>query len=294
MFDIVKETIREFLADRCMTLAGAISYYAVFALPPLLALILMMVGLLVDPMEVEDLISREAGTLIGPDAAQMVSTMIREARDVRGGPATVAVGVIALLIGATGAFVQLQIALNLAWEVPEQAWKGGLRGHILKRVLSLGMILGIGFLLLVSMVLGAVITAMGDALAPYLPDYLTGTMLQLLQAAVSLIVVSALFTAMFAIVPDVPIAWRDALIGGVVTGLLFVIGKTLIGIYLGRSAPGSAYGAAGALAAILVWIYYSAIILLLGAEFTQVWARRQGRAPLPVSTPSGPLASQSR
>lgn len=279
MLDILKQTIREFLDDRCTTLAAAISYYAVFALPPLLVLILTTVGVLVDPAEVQGRITREVGTLIGPEAGRMVATMIEQADRGRSGPSAL-VGVVALLFGATGAFLQLQVALNLVWEVPEEQQKAGWRGHLLKRVLSLGMILGVGFLLLISMVLGAVLTAAGDALSAFLPEVLSGTMLQVLQSAVSLLVVSALFAVMFAVLPDANIAWRDALVGGVVTGLLFVVGKTLIGIYLGQSEPGSAYGAAGALAAILVWIYYSSLILLLGAEFTQVWARHHGRGPL--------------
>lgn len=282
MLDILKQTVREFFDDRCTTLAAAISYYAVFALPPLLVLILTTVGVLVDPVEVKGRITSEVGTLIGPDAGRMVGTMIEQADRGRSGPAAL-VGIVALLFGATGAFFQLQVALNLVWEVPEEQQRAGWRGHLLKRVLSLGMILGIGFLLLISMVLGALITAAGDALASFLPEMLSGTMLQVLQNAVSLLVVSSLFTVMFAVLPDARIYWRDALVGGVVTGLLFVIGKTLIGIYLGQSEPGSAYGAAGALAAILVWVYYSALILLLGAEFTQVWARRHGRGPLQLA-----------
>ncbi len=282
MLDLLKNTAREFLDDRCTTLAAAISYYTVFALPPLLVLILALVGVLVDPTQVETRISSEVGSLIGPDAARMVGTMIREAGRMQSGPAAL-VGIVALLFGATGAFIQLQGALNEAWDVPRKKQQGGIRRHLLKRVLSLGMILGIGFLLLVSMVLGALVTAAGDALARFLPAFLSGTMLQVLQFAVSLLLVAALFAAIFRILPDASIAWRDAVIGGIVTGLLFVVGKTLIGVYLGRSEPGSAYGAAGALAAILVWIYYSAIIVLLGAEFTQVWSRMHGRGPAPVA-----------
>lgn len=278
MLDLLKNTVREFLDDRCTTLAAAISYYTVFALPPLLVLILTVVGLLVDPTEVQGRISQEVGSLIGPDAARMVGTMIEQAGQLQSEPAAL-IGVVALLFGATGAFMQLQGALNQAWEVPQQKQSGGIKGQVVKRVLSLGMILGVGFLLLVSMVLGAIVTAAGDTLSAFLPEFLSGTMLQVLQTAVSLLLVSALFAAIFEILPDASIAWRDAVVGGVVTGLLFVIGKTVIGVYLGSSDPGSAFGAAGALAAILVWIYYSAIIVLLGAEFTQVWARRHGRGP---------------
>ncbi len=275
---LLKETVREFLDDRCTTLAAAISYYTVFALPPLLVLILAVVGVLVDPAEVQGRISREVGALIGPDAARMVTTMVEEASRLRSGPAAV-IGVAALLFGATGAFMQLQGALNQAWDVPARRQQGGVRGQLVKRVLSLGMVLGIGFLLLVSMLLSAVLSAAGDGLARVLPGFLSGGVLQVLQFAVSFLLVSVLFGAMFRVLPDVELGWRDVMIGAVATALLFVIGKTVLGLYLGRSEPGSAFGAAGALAAILVWIYYSALILLLGAEFTQVWTRRRGRAP---------------
>lgn len=278
MVDVLKETVREFIEDRCTTLAAAISYYTVFALPPLLVLILTMVGLLVDPAEVQGRISGEVGLLIGPDAARMVTTMVEQASRLRSGPAAV-IGALALLLGATGAFMQLQGALNQAWDVPPRERRGGLRGQLVKRVLSLGMILGIGFLLLVSMLLSAVLSAAGDALGRMLPGFLSGGVLQILQLTISFLMISVLFGAIFKVLPDVDLGWRDVTVGAVATALLFVVGKSLLGFYLGRSEPGSAFGAAGALAAILVWIYYSAIILLLGAEFTQVWTRRRGRAP---------------
>lgn len=278
MVDVLKETVREFIEDRCTTLAAAISYYTVFALPPLLVLILTMVGLLVDPAEVQGRISGEVGSLIGPDAARMVTTMVEQASRLRSGPAAV-IGALALLLGATGAFMQLQGALNQAWDVPPRERRGGLRGQLVKRVLSLGMILGIGFLLLVSMLLSAVLSAAGDALGRMLPGFLSGGVLQILQLTISFLMISVLFGAIFKVLPDVDLGWRDVTVGAVATALLFVVGKSLLGFYLGRSEPGSAFGAAGALAAILVWIYYSAIILLLGAEFTQVWTRRRGREP---------------
>lgn len=278
MVDVLKETVREFIEDRCTTLAAAISYYTVFALPPLLVLILTMVGLLVDPAEVQGRISGEVGLLIGPDAARMVTTMVEQASRLRSGPAAV-IGALALLLGATGAFMQLQGALNQAWDVPPRERRGGLRGQLVKRVLSLGMILGIGFLLLVSMLLSAVLSAAGDALGRMLPGFLSGGVLQILQLTISFLMISVLFGAIFKVLPDVDLGWRDVTVGAVATALLFVVGKSLLGFYLGRSEPGSAFGAAGALAAILVWIYYSAIILLLGAEFTQVWTRRRGREP---------------
>ncbi len=273
-----RNTVREFLDDHCMTLAAAISYYTVFALPPLLVLILTTVGLLVDPSDVQGRITGEVSSLIGPDAAGMVATMIEESSRIRGGASAV-LGVAALLFGATGAFIQLQHALNQAWEVPDHKQAGGLKGQLMKRVLSLGMILGIGFLLLVSMLLTAFLSAAGDALARFLPDFFSGTVLQAFQLGVSFLLITVLFGAIFKVLPDVDLAWRDVLVGAAFTALLFVLGKFLLGLYLGHSEPGSSFGAAGALAAILVWIYYSAMILLLGAEFTQVWTREKGRSP---------------
>ena len=179
-----------------------------------------------------------------------------------------------MLFGATGAFIQLQNALNQAWDVPEQR-EGGVRGHLLKRVLSLGMILGIGFLLLVSMLVGALLTAAGDSLAAMLPDYLSGGLLRVMQLLIELVLITVLFGAIFKVLPDIEIGWRDVMIGAAFTAFLFIGGKFLLGIYLGTSDPGSSFGAAGALAAILVWIYYSAMILLLGAELTQVWMGRR-------------------
>jgi membrane protein len=275
--DVIRNTVSEFLEDDCMTMAAAISYYSVFALPPLLVLVLAMVGLLVDPADAQGRITREVGTLVGPDAAAMVGTMVREASRVRSGPAAI-IGVFALLFGATGAFMQLQKALNHAWDVPERVRSTGLRGQVVKRVLSLGMILGIGFLLLVSMALTALLSAAGDLLVAALPSAMSGGLLRLIELGLSLLLMTVLFGAIFKVLPDVAIGWRDVLVGAAVTAFLFSAGKFLLGFYLGRSEPGSAFGAAGALAAILVWIYYSSIILLLGAEFTQVWVRRRDRS----------------
>jgi membrane protein len=285
--DVIRTTAREFLDDDCMTMAAAISYYSVFALPPLLVLVLALVGLLVDPADAQGRISREVGALVGPDAAAMVGTMVREAGRVRSGPAAV-VGIVALLFGATGAFMQLQKALNHAWDVPARERSTGLRGHVAKRVLSLGMILGIGFLLLVSMALTALLSAAGDALGAVLPSVVSGGLLRVIELSVSLVLLTVLFGALFKVLPDLALGWREVLVGAAFTAVLFSAGKFLLGYYLGRSDPGSAFGAAGALAAILVWIYYSSIILLLGAEFTQVWVRRRSEAGAPTVTPGSP------
>ena len=278
MLELVKQTFREFLDDDAPRMAAALSYYTVFALPPLLVLLITLLGAVFEPAEVERTLQGQVQGTIGPDAADAIQTMIENAsRPGAGGLLATLLSVAALLFGATGAFAQLQKALNTAWEVEPDPESGGVRGFITKRVLSLGMILAVGFLLLVFLVVSAVLAALGEALAGFLPDALSGAVLQGLNAAISLAVITLLFAAIFKVLPDAVIGWRDVWVGAAVTALLFVAGKFALGFYIGRSDPGSAYGAAGSLAVILVWIYFSSMIVLLGAEFTQVWARRKGR-----------------
>jgi membrane protein len=151
----------------------------------------------------------------------------------------------------------------------------------MKRVFSFGMILGLAFLLLVSLVLSAALAAFGDSLGRMLPDGLSGSVLQAINFGVSFAVISLVFAAIFRVLPDARIRWRDVWVGAVATALLFVVGKSLIGIYLGRSNPGEVFGAAGSLALLLVWVYYSSMIVLFGAEFTQAWAERRGGGVVP-------------
>jgi membrane protein len=278
---MLKETVREFLDDDCMRLAAALSYYTVFSLPALLILILMVASVFIDPQTMQGQIRQQMSGLIGESGAGQIQTMIEEAnRPDTGGPLAAILGIGALLFGATGAFMQLQAALNKAWDVAPDPEAGGIKNFIVKRFFSLAMILGVAFLLLVSLVLSAALGAFGEVLAGMLPG-VSEILLHALQIGVSLALIAVLFAAMFKVLPDADIAWRDVWVGAVFTALLFVIGKYLIGLYLGNSEPGSAFGAAGSLAVLLVWIYYSALILFLGAEFTQVWAVRRGRGVEP-------------
>jgi membrane protein len=194
---------------------------------------------------------------------------------------TTILSIAALLFGATGAFGQLQSAINRAWEVMPDPDKGGLKAVLLKRVFSFGMILSIAFLLLVSLVLSALLSAFGTALNQYLPSGLSGPLVQVINQLISLLVITLLFAAIFKVLPDARVAWRDVWVGAAFTAVLFVIGKYLIGLYLGHSNPGEAFGAAGSLAVMFIWVYYSSMILLFGAEFTQVWAKRHGSGIAP-------------
>ena len=190
-------------------------------------------------------------------------------------------GIVALLFGATTAFAQLQTALNRAWEVTPDPNRGEIRRFFVKRLVSFGMILAIGFLVLVSLLLSASLAAFSDALNRFLPPGISAAALRSTEVFTSLLVFSALFAAMYRILPDVEILWSDALVGGGITALLFTGGKFAIGFYLGNSEVTSVYGAAGSLAVILLWTYYSSSILLFGAEITQVWSQRNGRAAFP-------------
>jgi membrane protein len=272
MLSLLNKAFRDFRDDECPTLAAALAYYTVFALPPLLILLIMVAGAVWDPADVQRSLETQFSGLVGREAAGAIHEMIRQgdrAGD-RGVVATI-LGTVALLFGATGAFIQLQSALNRAWEVKPDPKRGGIKNFLGKRLLSLGMVLGIAFLLVVSLAMSAAVSALGNSLT-FMPE----PALHAVNLGLSLVIFTLLFAAMFKILPDAEIEWRDVWVGAAVTTALLVLGKFLIGLYLGRSEPGSAFGAASALAVILIWIYYAGMILLFGAEFTQAWAKKRG------------------
>jgi membrane protein len=276
MLSLLETTVRDFLDDDCPTNAAALAYYAVFSLPAVLFLLIFVVGLVIDPATVQERIVGEFGGLFGAGGGQQIESMVRSAQDkTTGSGIKVALSIAMLIFGASGAFMQLQKALNRAWEVKPDPKQGGIRNFITKRVLSFGILLTLAFLMLVSLAVSALLTAMGDfigARAGGVPE----VVLQIVQLVISLAVITALFAVIFKVLPDAEIRWKAVWIGAVVTAVLFTIGKFAIGIYLGKSDPGNAFGAAGALAVIMLWIYYSAMIVLLGAEFTQAWSRGHG------------------
>lgn len=272
---LVKDTFKDFSDDNCGRMAAALSYYTVFSLPPLLLLILAIVGFFVDPGDAQGRFMDQITGLVGPQGGEAMRTMVEQANHPKGGIMAV-VGIVTLLLGATGAFAQLQDALNTAWEVKPDPRAGGIKQFLTKRLLSFGMILVIAFMLLVSFVISAAIAAFGDILNNYLGD--AGQVIgHGVQIVIGLIVSWLLFAVMFKVLPDAKIGWKDVAVGALVTALLFTIGRFLIGLYLGKSESANAFGAAAALAIIFVWIYYAANILFLGAEFTQVWVRHHGR-----------------
>jgi membrane protein len=276
MKNALLSALRDFLDDDCATSAAAIAYYAIFSLPAVLFLLLKVVGTLVDPRAVQEGITAQFGGMIGQDAARQIETMLVAANSRTSGSVWhVVLGVGALIFGASGAFLQLQNALNRAWEVKPDKSRSGMRNFLVKRVVSFGMLLTIAFLLLVSLAVSALLAALGDSIGALLGG-LSGALLAGLQLALSFAVIAALFAVMFKFLPDADIGWSEVWIGGAITAALFTLGKWAIGLYLGRSEPGTPFGAAGALAVLLIWFYYSSMIVLLGAELTQSIARARG------------------
>lgn len=277
---LLKDTFKDFSDDECPVRAAALSYYIVFSLPPLLILILLIASAVFDPAEVQRALTAQMGGFMGPQGAQEIGTIMQEAERPGGRGLKAVLGIAAIIFGATGSFLQLQSALNRAWEVEPDPREGGIKNMIFKRILSLGMILGVAFLLLVSLALSAVLSAVGGMIGRIIPGG-SEVVAHVFNFVLSFVVITGLFAAIYKVLPDARIAWKDVWVGAAVTALLFTVGKFLLGLYLGRSNPGEAFGAAGSLALLLVWVYYSAMIVLFGAEFTQAWAIRQGAGIVP-------------
>jgi membrane protein len=269
---LFKETFSEFSEDKAPRLGAALAYYTIFSIGPLLLIAVAMAGLFFGEEAAQGKISGELGKVFGSEMAKSLEQMIQAAAKPKSGTIATIIGVVTLMLGASGVFGQLKDALNTIWNV-EQKKAAGIMGFVKERFLSMAMVLGIGFLLLVTLVLDTAIAAMGG----YVSRFVGGeAVANILSLVLSFAVAVVLFAAIFRILPDLKIAWRDVWLGAVITAVLFVVGKWGLGIYLGKAAPGSAYGAAGSLVILLIWVYWSAQILFLGAEFTQVYARTFG------------------
>jgi len=272
---ILKSSAKDFMADNCMLRAAALSYYTVFALPPLLILLTMLVGAIWSPETVQQALQTQFAGLVGADGGKVVSDMIASGQRGNRNVLGTVLGFAGLLFGATGAFVSLQEALNRVWEVKPDPARGGLKIFLTKRLLSLGMLMGFVFLMVVSLAVTAALSALKTAIGD------VGIVLQVVNVVVSLVILGGIFATMFKYLPDAQIAWKDVAVGGIATALLFELGKFVIGLYLGRGNPTRAFGAASALAVIFIWVYYAGILVLFGAEFTKEWAQRRGQGIKP-------------
>lgn len=276
---IFKDTFFEWQEDRADRLAAALAYYTVFSLAPLVIIVLGIVGFLFGQQAVGDYLLQQMQGLVGEEGAQVFQTIMTNSSQPSSSLLATLIGIGTLLFGALGVFGQLQDSLNTVWGVTAKPGRG-VWGFIETRILSFTMLLAIGFLLLVSLVLSSVLSAFTGYLNTLLADF-SGIFLQVLNFVISFGVITLLFAMIYKILPDVEIKWSDVWVGAAVTSLLFSIGKYLLGLYLGYQSFGSTYGAAGSILIILLWVYYSAQILLFGAEFTQVYARRFGSQIVP-------------
>ncbi len=282
---MLKDSVRAWLADYAPSMGAALSYYTIFSIAPLLVIVIAVAGLVFGAEAASGAIFEQMRGMVGDSGAAAIQGLVQSASKPATSIFAAVTGIITLVLGATTVLGELQTALDRIWRAPpvtEKGWWRLLRG----RVLSFSMILVIGFLLLVSLVLSAAIVAIGDWWGPWF-----GKMRWLLEAlnfVVSFVVVTALFAMIYKVLPRVRIAWRDVWIGAAVTALLFTAGKFLIGLYIGKSGVTSGFGAAGSVVVLLVWVYYSAQIFLLGAEFTAIYTYRHGslRGQAPPATPA--------
>ncbi len=271
-FDLCRAAAAGWSADRAPSMGAAMAYYMVFSLAPMLILVIAIAGLVFGQAAAQGAIVEQLGDLMGVEGAAALQAMIASAGHKRAGVIATLIGTGTLLIAATAVFGELQAALNVIWKVQRRRRRMPV-AVARERLLSLSLILALGFLLLVSLVLSAALSAFGHYLSGVFPGL--PLMLRILHLALSFGMMSILFAMIFKILPDAPVAWQDVWIGAMATALFFSIGKYLIGLYIGSSNVASTYGAAGALVVILVWIYYSAQILLFGAEFTKACADRR-------------------
>jgi membrane protein len=268
----LQAVVEAFIADDALSRGASISFYTVTSIGPVLFIVVAIAGLVFGEDAARGAISQQLGALMGKEAADLVERAVQSASGKSTGIIASVIGVVTLLITASGVFGEMQSALNKIWKAQPQ---GATISRLVRaRIASLGLVAALGFLLLVSLVVSALLSALADYIDTRLP--FGALMLQLLHFAMSFGLISVLFAAIYKVLPDVKLAWRDVRIGAVVTALLFNLGKFLIGLYLAYSAMASSYGAAGALIVILMWVYYSAQIFLLGAELTKVHASRRG------------------
>lgn len=273
-WSLTRNAVAAWIDDFAPSMGAALAYYTIFSLAPMLIIVIAIAGFFFGQDAAQGAIVLQLRDLMGDTGASAVEGLLKSASEPGQGIIAATLGILTLMIGATAVFGELQSALNRIWKVPAEKERSGIWTLLRTRMLSFGMVMGLGFMLLISLVLSAVLAALGKWWGDILGSW--SIVLQLLNLAVSFTVITGLFAMIYKFMPRARIPWRDVWVGSVVTALLFTIGKTLIGLYLGKTNMASGFGAAGSLVILLVWIYYSAQIFLLGAEFTWVFAQQHG------------------
>jgi membrane protein len=272
---LLRSTIEGYIADEAMSRGAAIAYYTIFSIAPLLVIATAVAGLAFGRQAVEGAVAAQLTGMLGEAGALAVQGLIRSAARPGASEFATLLGVVVLVITASGVFSELQAALNAIWRAAPPPGQDTVTAFLRAKALSLGLVAATGFLLLCSLLVSAGLSALGTWAGGRLPGW-------------ALVLPALLFAAIYKVLPDRPLAWRDVGVGALVTAFLFTIGKSLIGWYIGSSAVASAYGATGALMVVLIWVYYSAQVFLLGAEFTRAWAGLEPAAPPPVGQPAPP------
>jgi membrane protein len=272
---LLKDTVSAFIEDGALSRGAAIAFYTVTSIAPILLIVIAIAGLAFGREAAQNAITGQLSDLMGQQTAEVLQTAVASASNKSSGILATIIGIVTLIVTASGVFGEMQTALN-------SIWKAKPRGTTVSRLIraraaSLGLVAALGFLLMVSLVVSTGLTAFGNYLNSILP--FGRVILNVLNVVVSTALISLLFGAIYKVLPDRRLEWRDVMIGAVVTGILFTIGKSLISWYIGSSAVASSFGAAGALIVLLLWVYYSAQIFLLGAEFTKIYANRHGSKP---------------
>ena len=286
-WQMLKQSVWAWNEDYAPSMGAALAYYTVFSLAPLLIIVIAVAGLAFGESAARGEVVSQLGGFIGTEGAKAVQDLLASASRPSSGITAAIIGVVTLMLGATSVFAELQGALDRIWRAPAIQQASGVISLLRSRLLSFGMVIAMGFLLLVSLIIGAALSAVGRWGGTMIADGVD--VLQLLNLAVGFAITTLLFATAYRILPRVRIAWSDVWIGALVTAILFTLGKYLIGVYIGRAGVSSSFGAAGSIVVILLWVYYSAQIFLLGAEFTWVFAHRHGsRAGVPPGEPPRP------
>ena len=283
MWTQLKETVLAFIDDEALSRGAAIAFYTVTSIAPVLLIVIAIAGLVFDREAAENAIIEQLSGLMGQQTAEVLQVAVANAASKTSGIWATLIGIATLIITASGVFGEMQTALNVIWKAEP---KGTTVSRLIRaRAASLGLVVVLGFLLMVSLVVSTALTAFGDYLNAILP--FGKIILTVLNGVLSILLISFLFAAIYKVLPDRDLEWRDVAVGAVATAILFTIGKSLISWYIGSSAVASSFGAAGALIVLLLWVYYSAQIFLLGAEFTKIYANTRGskqNAPIPTES----------
>ncbi len=288
---LMRQVAKSWVDDYVPSMGAALAYYTVFSLSPLLLIVVSVAGLVFGPDAARGEIAAQLETLMGAHSASAIQALLASVQQPQEGMAATALGVVLLLVGATSVFGELQDSLDRIWRVPARGTHNGWLALVRSRLLSFGMILAIGFLLIVSLVASAGLTALGRWWDPLLAGWYV--LAVVVNACVAFLLVAAMFALIYKVMPQVHVLWKDVWIGALFTAVLFTLGKSLIGLYVGRSGVTSGFGAAGSLVVVLLWIYYSAQIFLIGAQFTWVYANVFGSRRI-TSSWHDPLYSTHR